>query len=91
MRNKKLREVKELASGTTASKWVNGKWNSGLLDFKPTFTNLCPTGCVPGRAVVSVVHLRMEKAEGIRSLERAVCQASYHHAQTGTSDTVCKS
>lgn len=54
MRNKKLREVKELASGTTASKWVDGKWNSGLLDFRPTFINLYPTGRVPGRAVVSV-------------------------------------
>lgn len=57
MRNKKLREVKGLAPGTTASKWVNGKWNSGLLDSKPTFINPYPTGRVPGRAVVSVLFI----------------------------------
>ena len=59
MRNKKLREVEELAPGITASGGPNGKWNSGLLDSKPTFSNLPlpPTpapGRVPGRGVVLV-------------------------------------
>lgn len=55
MRNKKLRDAEELAPGITASSGENGKWNSGLLDSKPTFSNLSPAGPVPGRGVVLVL------------------------------------
>lgn len=42
MRNKKLREVEELAPGITASRGPNGKWNSRLLDSKPSSQTFPP-------------------------------------------------
>lgn len=83
---------KELAPGTPASKWVNGKWNSGLLHSKPTFTNPYPTGRVLGRAVVSVLCVREWKRQKASAIWKpAVCQASRRHTPTGTFDAVSRS